>query len=130
MRARVLVLLVDLVAVLAFVTLGRRSHDEGAALVGIVSTAWPFVTGALVGEAVVAAVRQDPRALRSGAVVVAGCLLTGLPLRRLAGDGTPVPFVLVATTVLVLFVLGWRVALRVAGRRRQPRGAPPHAVGP
>jgi peptidoglycan/LPS O-acetylase OafA/YrhL len=119
-RARISVLLVDLVAVLAFVTLGRRSHDEGSALVGTVTTAWPFVAGALVGEAVVAAVRKDPRELRSGAIVVAGCLLVGLPLRRLAGDGTPVPFIVVTTTVLTVFVLGWRVALRLSARRRRP----------
>ena len=119
-RRRIPALLTDLVAVRVFVLIGRRSHDEGSALVGTVATAWPFVAGALVGEAVAAAVRQDPRELRSGAIVVAGCLLVGLPLRRLAGDGTPVSFVVVTTTVLTVFVIGWRVALRLAERRRPP----------
>jgi peptidoglycan/LPS O-acetylase OafA/YrhL len=109
-------LVADLVAVLVFVLVGRRSHDEGSALAGTVATAWPFVVGAAAGE--VAALRLPPRSLRTGAVVVAGAVAVGLPLRRLAGGGTPVSFVLVATTALALLVLGWRVALRVSQRGR------------
>ena len=116
MTRRAPALVADLVAVLVFVLVGRRSHDEGSALAGTVATAWPFVVGAAAGE--VAALRLPPRSLRTGAVVVAGAVAVGLPLRRLAGGGTPVSFVLVATTALALLVLGWRVALRVSQRGR------------
>jgi peptidoglycan/LPS O-acetylase OafA/YrhL len=115
-RRRLPALLADLAAVLVFVLIGRRSHDEGSALAGTVATAWPFVAGAAAGE--VAAWRLPPRAPVTGAVVAAGALLVGLPLRRLSGGGTPVSFVVVASTFLVLSLVGWRVAARLRERRR------------
>ncbi len=116
MRRRIPVLLADLVAVLVFVLLGRRSHEQGSALAGTAATAWPFVAGAAAGE--LAALRLPARSLATGAVVAAGAVAVGLPLRRLAGGGTPVPFVLVATTSLVVLLVGWRALARVLERRR------------
>lgn len=101
---------------LVFVLLGRRSHDEGPALAGTVATAWPFVAGAAVGE--LAALRLPPRTPVTGAVVAAGAVVVGLPLRRLAGGGTPVSFVVVATIFLVVFLVGWRLAVRLRDHRR------------
>jgi peptidoglycan/LPS O-acetylase OafA/YrhL len=115
-RRRIPAVIADLVAVLVFVLLGRRSHDEGPALAGTVATAWPFVAGAAVGE--LAAVRLPVRSLAAGAVVAAGAVAVGMPLRRLAGGGTPLSFVLVATTFLVLFLLGWRAVAAALDRRR------------
>jgi Protein of unknown function (DUF3054) len=115
-RPRIPALLADLVAVLAFVLIGRRSHDEGPALAGTVATAWPFVVGAAAGE--LAAVRLPARALPTGAVVTAGAVAVGMPLRRLAGGGTPLSFVVVATTFLVVFLVGWRAAAAALERRR------------
>ena len=118
MRRRIPVLIADLVAVLVFVLVGRRSHDEGSAIAGTVATAWPFVAGAAVGE--LAAIRLPVRSLGAGAVVAAGAVLVGMPLRRLAGGGTPWAFVLVATASLVVFLVGWRVVAAVVERRRVP----------
>jgi peptidoglycan/LPS O-acetylase OafA/YrhL len=117
-RRRPTVVLVDLVAVLAFVVLGRRSHDEGSALAGIAATAWPFAAGAAVGEVAVLATRRRPESLTAGAIVTAGTVLVGMALRRLAGGGTPVSFVVVATCVLAVFLLGWRLGTRLLARRR------------
>jgi hypothetical protein len=117
-RSRPAALVADLFAVAVFVLLGRRSHDEGSAVAGTVATAWPFVTGALVGEGVVALTRRRPDSLAAGAVVTAGTVVIGMGLRRLAGGGTPVSFVVVATAFLALFVLGWRVGARLLARRR------------
>jgi hypothetical protein len=117
-RSRPAALAADLLAVVVFVLLGRRSHDEGSAVAGTVATAWPFVTGALVGEGVVVLTRRPPDSLAAGAVVTAGTVLIGMGLRRLAGGGTPVSFVVVATTFLTLFLLGWRLAVGVLARRR------------
>ena len=111
-------LLADLLAVVAFVLLGRRSHEEGSAVAGTVATAWPFLAGAAVGEVVALAARRAPESLAAGAVVAAGAVAVGMPLRRLAGGGTPVSFVVVATTFLALFLLGWRLAARALARRR------------
>ena len=44
-----------------------------------------------------------------------------MALRRLAGGGTPLSFVLVATTFLVLFLLGWR-AVGAPLLERRPGG--------
>ncbi len=115
MRRRVLV--ADLVAVLVFVLLGRRSHDEGAALAGTVATAWPFAAGAAVGEAAVVVLRRPPASLQAGVLVLAGAVGVGMPLRRLAGGGTPLSFVAVATIALAVLLLGWRLALRWRARR-------------
>ena len=118
MRRRFPALIADLLAVLVFVLLGRRSHDEGSALAGTVATAWPFVAGAALGE--LAAVRLPARSLAAGAVVAAAAVAVGMPLRRLAGGGTPLSFVLVATAFLVLFLAGWRAVAAVLSTRRVP----------
>jgi len=115
-RRRIPALIADLLAVLVFVLLGRRSHDEGSALAGTVATAWPFLAGAAVGE--LAALRLPARSPAAGAVVAAGAVAVGMPLRRLAGGGTPLSFALVATTFLVVLLVGWRVVAAALERRR------------
>jgi hypothetical protein len=110
----------DLVAVVVFVLLGRRSHEEGSALAATVATAWPFLAGTAVGEVAAVALRRPPESIAAGALVAGGAVVVGMPLRRLAGGGTPVSFVVVATTFLALFVVGWRVVVRLRARRRVP----------
>ena len=39
----------DIIGVLAFCAVGRRSHAEGVTITGVATTAWPFLTGTLVG---------------------------------------------------------------------------------
>src|SRR3954462_6769712 len=117
-RSRSAALAADLLAVVVFVLLGRRSHDEGSAVAGSVATAWPFVAGALVGEGVVVLTRRRPESLAAGAVVTAGAVVIGMGLRRLGGGGTPVSFVVVATAFLAVFILGWRLGARLLARRR------------
>jgi hypothetical protein len=108
---------VDLVVVLAFVLLGRTSHREESAVAGTLATAWPFLAGAAVGWVVVVLARRGRRAwpgrsLAAGGVVLAGTVVVGMSLRRVAGGGTPPSFLLVATSFLALFLLGWRAAVR------------------
>jgi hypothetical protein len=106
----------DLIAVLVFVVLGRRAHDEGPLLLGTAATAWPFLAGAATGwMALLASRRVAPASVRGGIAIVA----VGMTLRHLTGGGVQASFVAVATTVLAVFLLGWRViAGRVAARRR------------
>lgn len=84
---------------------------------GTVATAWPFLAGAAVGEVAAIVARRRPESPATGAVVAAGAVVVGMTLRRLAGGGTPASFVLVATTFLTLFLLGWRLGARLLARR-------------
>lgn len=115
-------LAVDVLCVLVFVTLGRRNHDEGTALGGVLTTAGPFLIALAVAWAVGLTRSRAVAGLRFGLWVWACTLVLGMILRRFAFDkGTATSFVIVATVFLGLFLLGSRlVASRVVpwGRRR------------
>lgn len=113
-----LALAADLAGVLAFAAMGRRSHDEGLTLAGVLQTAWPFLTGTLVGWLAAQGWRR-PAALRPTGVVVWLCtVVVGMALRKATSAGTAASFVAVATLVTAALLLGWRaVAGRRSGRR-------------
>jgi hypothetical protein len=117
-HARPALLVLDLVAVLLFATVGRRSHAEGISAAGVLDTAWPFLAGAATGWGAARAWRR-PTSLASGAVVWATTLVLGMALRRATGDGTAAPFVVVAALVLAALFLGWRALAHVARSRAE-----------
>jgi Protein of unknown function (DUF3054) len=107
----------DTASVVLFVAIGRREHDEDAAIAGLVSTAAPFLLGLLVAWLVVRAWRS-PTALTTGLWIWPITVATGMLLRRLVfGDGTALAFVIVATLFLGLTLVGWRVVAALLGRR-------------
>lgn len=111
-------LAVDVVGVLVFCAVGRRSHDEGVNVTGIAVTAWPFLTGTVVGWLVSRGWRR-PTALAPTGVVVWLCTVAiGMLLRKATSAGVAASFVVVATTVTALLLLGWRVAAGLTLRRR------------
>jgi hypothetical protein len=104
-------LLLDVLAVLVFAAVGRVSHDEGADALDVLGTAWPFLLGCLVGWVLTRAWRR-PSAVRPVGVPVWLCTVgLGMLGRALTGAGTELSFVLVATLVLGLFLLGWRLVV-------------------
>jgi hypothetical protein len=108
----------DLAAVVAFVLIGRRSHAESDTLTGLLHTAWPFLVGALIGW-VAAGGWRSPASIRpTGITVWLVCVALGMVLRAVSGQGVATSFVVVATVVLGIFVVGWRVATLLAVRRR------------
>ncbi|MCD2197149.1 DUF3054 domain-containing protein [Actinomycetospora endophytica] len=115
-----LLALVDALAVLMFAAIGRRSHDEGLAVVGIVEVAAPFLAGGLVAALAVRSWR-DPLAWRSGIAVWLGAVVIGMLLRWAFVDNPPLSFIVVATISLAVLVLGWRGVVRgimaLRGRR-------------
>ncbi|MDF8266186.1 DUF3054 domain-containing protein [Luteipulveratus flavus] len=120
-RRVVTALVLDVVLVLLFAAIGRASHDEGNVVLGVLGTAWPFLVGTAVGWAVVTlAGRRPPLDVRSGIPVWVCAVAVGMLLRRLVGDGTALSFVIVATIVLGVFLLGWR-ALDTLRHSRQDR---------
>lgn len=100
---------VDALLVLLFAFLGRRSHEESSAVVGVLTTAWPFLTGVAVGWLVaLLTFRAVPRTVRHGIPVWLCAVAVGMVLRQMVDKGTPASFVGVATVVLGVFLLGWR----------------------
>ncbi|AYJ47931.1 DUF3054 domain-containing protein [Rhodococcus sp. P1Y] len=116
-RTPVIAAAIDLVAVLVFCAIGRRSHDEANAITGLAHTAWPFVIGAVVGWAATWALYRDKfnayLILPTGIVVWVSTVVVGMILRVISGQGTAVSFVIVASTVLAVFLLGWRALARL-----------------
>ncbi|MCM1012413.1 DUF3054 domain-containing protein [Brevibacterium sp. XM4083] len=120
-------LVVDLVLVILFTIIGHYTHSNDLDPQGIVTTAWPFVA-ALVVAWVLAAVWDRPLSpLASGTGIWAITVLLGLVIRGLTGAGgdpgqVPVSFMVVATTLNFITLVGWRViATTVSGggtRRR------------
>ncbi|OBH50188.1 DUF3054 domain-containing protein [Mycobacterium sp. E2479] len=109
---------VDVVGVLVFCAVGRRSHDEGLNVTGIAVTAWPFLTGTVVGWLVSRGWRRPTAVVPTGVIVWLSTVVVGMLLRKVTSAGVAGSFVVVATTVTALLLLGWRVAAGLALRRR------------
>lgn len=117
--------LLDLLVVLVFAAVGRRNHGEADALTGIVTTAWPFVVGAIVGWIVLVVMKRLPgRSLTSGVIVWLTTVIVGMILRQVSGHGTAVAFVIVALAFNGACMLGWRLVARVLERRRAGTAKP------
>lgn len=110
--------LVDVVLVLIFAVIGRASHGENPA--GFLLTAWPFLVALLIGHLLAALLPGRPRRPWSvlwGAVVWVVTVVGGMLLRVLSGDTAEMPFMIVATLVLGVFLLGWRAVTALIRRR-------------
>jgi peptidoglycan/LPS O-acetylase OafA/YrhL len=112
-------LVLDLVVILVFAAVGRRSHDEGDALTGVLRTAWPFLAGGALGYlANLAALRRAAASVSAGVVVWVCTVAGGMVLRHLTDKGTAFSFIVVATIFTGVFLLGWRaLAGWLIGRR-------------
>ncbi|MEB4208471.1 DUF3054 domain-containing protein [Mycobacterium sp. 94-17] len=111
-------LAVDVVGVLVFCTVGRRSHDEGLDVTGVAVTAWPFLTGTVVGWALSRAWRRPAELVPTGVVVWLSTVVIGMLLRKATSAGVAASFVVVATAVTALLLLGWRAVAALTVRRR------------
>lgn len=112
-------------AVVLFVALGRRSHDESGAFTAVIETAAPFLVGLAVGWLAARAWRR-PTNILTGVTIWPVTILVGMIVRNLVFDrGTATSFVIVATLFVGTFLVGWRVVLRlVDGRRVHSSGGP------
>ncbi|PVY29440.1 DUF3054 domain-containing protein [Williamsia muralis] len=121
----------DFFAVLVFAFIGRMNHAEGLSLHGLFSTTWPFALGAAIGWSLAylyAHMRADhgfdypfhpERVFPDGVLVWVGAVVIGMILRQQFHQGVALSFIIVATIVLGVFLLGWRAARMVLSRRRQ-----------
>lgn len=101
----------DIVAIVVFVAIGRRNHHEGEAVDGIVTVAAPFLI-ALVAGWIVARAWARPMQVESGFIIWPVTVALGMVLRNLVFDrGTALPFIVVATIVTGVFLVGWRMVV-------------------
>jgi hypothetical protein len=85
---------------------------------GVAATAWPFLTGTLLGWVLSRGWRRPTALTPTGVVVWVCTFAVGMLLRKLTSAGVAASFVVVASSVTAMLLLGWRVALRTVPRRR------------
>ncbi|MEZ0384228.1 DUF3054 domain-containing protein [Mycobacterium sp. pW045] len=112
---------IDVVAVLVFCALGRRSHDEGLDISGLATTAWPFLSGTVLGWLISRGWRRPTAVVPTGVIVWISTVLAGMALRAATATGVAWSFVAVASTVTAVFLLGWRAVFGLVARRRATR---------
>ena len=111
----------DALCVLAFCAVGRRSHAEGVTISGVAGTAWPFLVGAVLGWLLSRGWRRPLAVVPTGLAVWVCTIAIGMVLRKANSGSVAVTFVVVASTVTALLLLGWRgiaaLVRRSLGRR-------------
>lgn len=111
-------LALDVIGVLVFCAVGRRSHDEGLSIPGVATTAWPFLSGTVVGWLASRAWRRPTAVVPTGVVVWLCTVVVGMLLRKAGSAGVAASFVIVAASVTAVLLLGWRMAVGLALRKR------------
>jgi hypothetical protein len=109
-RRAVIALFADVVCVIVFCAIGRRSHAEGLTVAGIARTAWPFLAGAGVGWLLIGGWRRPFTVIPTGVVVWVCTVVVGMTLRKVTSAGVSASFVVVASVSTAVLLLGWRAA--------------------
>ncbi|QGU05700.1 DUF3054 domain-containing protein [Corynebacterium comes] len=120
---RISALSADVVAIAAFALFARIAHqtdDMPLNVAGWLSTLWPFLLGiALSWVVIVIAGWNGARVVPAGVTAWLITVVVGLGIWTLRNGGLPHwSFILVATIMSALLVLGWRVVTAAVGRRR------------
>ena len=124
-RRTVVAALADIVAIVVFVAIGRRNHNEGEAVDAILTVAAPFLIALAVGW-IAARAWTRPMQVETAFVIWPITVAIGMVLRNLVFDrGTALPFIIVATVVTGVFLVGWRMLAAVAERRISPKSIKP-----
>ena len=119
-RAAITAAIVDVVAVVVFVAIGRRNHDEGTALSGVLGVAAPFLIALGVSWFALRTWREPVNRASFVATWVI-TVVAGLFLRKIVFDrGIATSFIIVATITLgVLIGLGRLVTRRLTAKISQ-----------
>ncbi len=103
--------LIDLLAVLSFVMIGRSAHGHTDSLSGVWRTSWPFLIGATVSWLFVKVRRLSISSPISGVIVVISTVAIGMVIRVLVGQGTALGFIAVSVAYFALTSLLIRLAI-------------------
>ena len=119
-RAVITTAIVDVVAVVVFVAIGRRNHDEGTALSGVLGVAAPFLI-ALGSSWIGLRTWREPFNRASFIATWIITVFVGLLLRRVVFDrGIATAFIIVATITLgVLLGLGRLLSRKLSAKTSQ-----------
>jgi hypothetical protein len=110
-------IVLDLVLITALSVLARAMYGFDLGYLVTVYTAWPFLAGALLGWVVARAWRRPLELASAGIPIWLLTVAFGVGLRLATGEPARIPFVIVATLLLGVALLGWRaIAKRVALR--------------
>lgn len=122
---------IDVVMVLLFALVGRRSHSEADTVLGVLQTAWPFLAATVLGSLIALAWARASHdgfgayGWRTAIIVWLTTVVGGMVLRLLSGDTAAWPFWIVAFITLGLLLLGWRLIARSVLRARTSRHVGP-----
>lgn len=108
-RTFTIALVADVALVLLFAGIGRGSHARSATFLGLFETAWPFLAGVAIMWLVTRAWKRPLAVVATGLPLWIGTVALGMGLRALTGQGTALPFIIVATVTLAVFLVGWRL---------------------
>jgi hypothetical protein len=117
-RRVVWALVLDIVLVLVFAIIGRASHTESLDVVGVLATFWPFLAGLAIGWLASQAWRRPFGIALPGISIWLITVIGGMLFRVISGQGTALAFVIVATVVLGILLVGWRAVAVAITRRR------------
>lgn len=109
----------DVLLIIIFAALGRRTHDSGMDLGGLVLTAAPFLAAWAVATALTRPTLTWARIWPAGVVVWLVTVVGGLLLRVALGDTAALSFQLVTAAVLGALLLGRRAVTVLILRWRQ-----------
>ena len=112
---------VDVLGVLVFCAVGRRSHDEGLSITGVATTAWPFLTGTVIGWLASRGWQRPTAVVPTGVVVWLCTVVIGMVLRKASSAGVAASFVVVASSVTAALLLGWRAGIGLRGPTQRRR---------
>jgi hypothetical protein len=115
-RRALIALFADIVCVIVFATIGRRSHAEGLTVAGVAQTTWPFLTGTGVGWLLIGGWRRPFTVIPTGVVVWVCTVVVGMLLRKATSAGVQTSFVVVASIATAVLLLGWRSAAALLRR--------------
>lgn len=121
----------DIAFVVLFVVIGRRNHEDGFALPGLLLAIIPFLVGLVTGWGLIRWRSSAwPRRVAHGVTLAIVVVVVGMIVRVLmgqsVGDGFTglLSFAAVALAFLLLFLVGWRVIAAYLLARSQTRSAP------
>ena len=101
---------------------GKTSHESGSSEWVVLAIVWPFALSVVLAHAgLLLRRRPTPRTWPEGVVVLSVTYVLGMVLRLVSGRGVAGGFLVVALAFLALTLLGWRVVLGLASRRRATR---------